>query len=160
MGVRLGRLVLILVGVSAILAGAASAQATPITLRGTIPLDMEVTSPCSAEVVAVREDLHWIGHLSDVDPENRTLQLLHSNATNATATGLTTGETYRFVSATTIRDDFSGAPFVSSFVVRQQFVGLGTGDSFALVIHLLLTVDANDVVRAEIQKVESECIFK
>jgi hypothetical protein len=153
----------ILVGLiaSALLAGAAAAaEAQPITLKDTIPLHMEVTSPCSGEQILVSEDLKWIGHLSDIDPENRKLQLLHTNAANATATSLTTGETYRFVHASTSRDDFSGAPFVSTFIVHQQFLGLGTGDSFRLLIHLLLTVDANGEVRGDIQKVEIECLYK
>ena len=157
---RLRRQVVLIVTAFATLLGtAASTQAMPVNLKGTIPLHTEQTSPCSGALVAVFEDLHWIGHLSDADPVDRELQLLHTNATNGIATSVTTGETYRFVSATTIRDDFSGAPFASSFVSRQRFVGLGTGDSFVLAIHLLLVVDADDVPRAEIQKVEFECVF-
>jgi hypothetical protein len=113
---------------------AASAQAEPITFHVTLPLHTEVTSPCSGEQVEVVEDLLLLVHLSDLDPDNRELQLLHSNTTNGTATGLTSGETYRFVSSSTSRDDFSGAPFVSTFIFRQLFVGTGTGDSFTLVI--------------------------
>jgi hypothetical protein len=136
-----------------------SAQAEPITFRATVPLHTVVTSPCSGEQVEVVEDLLVLVHFSDLDPENRELQLLHANAANGTATGRTSGETYRFVSSSISRDDFSGAPFVSTFIVRQLFVGTGTGDSFTLVIHLLLAVDANDVVRAQIQQVDLECIF-
>jgi hypothetical protein len=145
--------------VSVALCSAASAQAEPITFRATVPLHTEVTSPCSGEQVEVVEDLLVLVHFSDLDPDNRELQLLHANAANGTATGLTSGETYRFVSSSISRDDFSGAPFVSTFIVRQLFVGTGTGDSFTLVIHLLLVVDANDVVRGEIQQVDLECMF-
>jgi hypothetical protein len=145
---------------SFVLSKAASAQAEPVTFHATIPLHIEVTSPCSGEQVEVVEDLLFVGHFSDVDPDGRTLQLLHSNAAGGTATGVTSGNTYRFVRSSVSRDDFSGAPFVSTFNVRQLFVGTGTGDSFTLVIHLLLVVDANDLVRATIQQVEMDCMFE
>jgi hypothetical protein len=144
---------------AATLAVAASVQATPVNLKGTIPFYLEVTSPCSGDLVAVAEELHFTAHLSDIDPNQRQLQLLHSNAVNGTATNLTTGETYRFVRTSTSAEvNPSGEQLVSMFIVRQQFVGLGTGDSFALVLHLLLVIDANGEVRASIQNEEFECI--
>jgi hypothetical protein len=144
---------------AAALVVAASLQATPVNLKGTIPLFLEVTSPCSGDLIAVAEELHWTGHLSDVDPDQRRLQLLHANAVNGTATNLTTGETYRFISTSTSAEvNPAGEQLVSMFIVRQQFVGLGTGDSFALVLHLLLVIDANGEVRASIQNEEFECI--
>lgn len=163
MGARVRQLAFALVAAAlagGVLSSAAAAATTPSTVTGSNTVFIAVTSPCTGEHVEVLQDMRFVAHLSDSEHGN-ILQVLHLTSAGATATGLTTGDTYQVVDIALFRDDFSSAPFDATLILRQQFIGRGNGDNFVLDWHVHFTVDANGQLHADINKInEGRCMFK
>ena len=90
-------------------------------------------------------------------PSGATTTLNHVTSAGATATGLTSGDTYQVVNVSAFRDDLSAPPYAATLTLTQQFIGPGPDDNFVSFITIHFTIDANGDGHADVQRVDTEC---
>ena len=131
------------------------------TTSDVFPVEIAQFVPCAnggtGEIVVVSGNLHQV--LTTVISENGNITVRgHFQPQGISGVGLTTGDKYQATGVTQFSETF-GAPFpvTSTFVNNFRFIGTGAGNN--LLIHEVahLTIDANGVVRVDVDNFSQEC---
>jgi hypothetical protein len=156
--------IVVVVGVAAVMAaavaltaGAALAQAETETWHNRGQSNFTIENPCTGEEVLVENTFHNVIHVTL--NENGYHTHSHASATDATGTGLQTGDEYRFINAggftewQEIVDETSGL-YVNNYEVIYMVVSEGASPNFLMHLLYKVTSDTADgqpglVFRAE-----------
>ena len=150
------KLVLAIVGltsVGAILVPTYAAQT--ITTVEKIPVDFNLFIPCVEEEVHLTGKVHLLSHVT-LDNAGGAHVKLQENNQGISGTGLTTGDKYQSTGASNFQFN-TKVEDEETFVFIFNFIGQGNGNK--LLVHLThhVTVNANGIVTAEVEKMSIEC---
>ena len=138
-----------------------SLAALVTTSNDVVPVNISAFVPCAnggaGETVDVSGNLHQTFGLVISESGNVTVKS-HFQPQGISGVGQVTGDTYHATGVTSSVDN-TRAPFpiVSRFVNNFRFIGTGPDNN--LLIHEVghLTIDANGVVRVDVDKLSVEC---
>jgi hypothetical protein len=144
-----------------VVVGGPNLAAVASTTSDVFPVEITQFVPCAnggaGEVVVVTGNLHEV--FTTVISGNGTLVLRsHFQPQGVSGVGLTTGDKYQATGVTELSDVISPPfPVTSTFVNNFRFIGQGPGNN--LLVHEVahLTIDANGVVRVDVDKASVEC---
>jgi hypothetical protein len=152
---RLGAIAAVgLLGV-VLVTGLAFAQANPATETGTTTIGFALTSPCTGENVWIEGEFHYVSHITWSADANAFVHVYRFSSASARGTGLVSGNTYRVISSTILREDFQ-IKGEGTFVWRTRL--FGPQDEFVFRATSHYTTDTNGLVRMSVSRLESECL--
>lgn len=122
-----------------------------------VPVDEIAFNPCAGEDIHFTGAFHVETHLV-IDAKGGIHSQFTANDYNLRGVGLTSGNRYRRVGATTDSFNASGPPpLEETFTNTFNFIGQGPGNNFLAHQVFHITINANGVVTVIFDKLRIEC---
>ena len=131
------------------------------TSSTSVPMNLAVFVPCAndgaGETVELSGDLHILTHLTTSETGNVTVRTLFQPQ-GISGTGTVTGAKYQATGGTQETFVSNGPlPLSDTFVNNFRIIGAGSGNNFLVHETAHVTINAEGVVTADIDKLSVEC---
>jgi hypothetical protein len=131
----------------------AAAQTSTTVVK--IPVDLTLFVPCAGEEVHLTGKVHLLIHVT-LDNAGGAHVKLQDNDQGISGTGLTTGDKYHRTGASNFQFNTKVGD-EETFVLIFNFIGQGNGNKLLVHVTHHVTVNANGIVTAEVEKMSIEC---